>query len=118
MDRGKGCYLETPVSNFINQPVLGDNPVNPENIKGRGINNIEIYNTPDADIMLTASNNQRIGYQNGKTIKELNDGIPIIIKNGSNSDPIGYYIPDGSYSAVLKKCQGLFPDSTYLNVQK
>jgi len=99
---GKGCYLEIPVSNFINQPVLGDNPVNPENIKGRGINNIEIYNTPDADIMLTASNNQRIGYQNGKTIKELNNGIPIIIKNGSNSDPIGYYIPDGSYSAVLK----------------
>lgn len=98
----KGCYLEIPVSNFINQPVLGDNPVNPENIKGRGINNIEIYNTSDADIILTASNNQRIGYENGKTIKEINDGIPIIIKNGSNSDPIGYYIPDGSYSAVLK----------------
>lgn len=98
----KGCYLEIPVSNYINQPVLGDKPVNTENIKSREINNIEIYNTPDADIMLTSSNNQRIGYENGNIIKEINDGIPIIIKNGSNSDPIGYYIPDDSYSAVLK----------------
>lgn len=93
-------YLEIPVSNYLNTPIMGRPYAgSPDNIKG--INNIEFYNTPKANIMYTASNGHKIGLVNGTVTDEIDDGIAIFDKNGMPSDPIGYYIPDDTYLIAL-----------------
>ena len=70
-------------------------------LKPNGIANIEFYNTEKANIMFTNSSGQKTGVTNGVVTNELQDGIAIFNKNGKPSDPIGYYVPDDNYSAVL-----------------
>ncbi|HRE41667.1 MAG TPA: SBBP repeat-containing protein [Ignavibacteria bacterium] len=98
----KKFYLEIPVSNYINRPILSDRPIDNNNIK-RGIENIEIFNTSDADIILKNSSNEEIGFVNGQLIENIENGIPIIAKTGGNSNPLGYYIPDDDYSIEISK---------------
>ena len=93
-------YLEIPISNYLNTPTLGKTNDNQSRYVS-GFNNFEFYNTDKANIIYTASNGNRIGIVNGNLIDEISNGIPIHIKNGVPSAPIGYYIPDDTYSVVI-----------------
>ena len=94
-------YLELPVSNYFNTPILSK--MNMGTIqKNTSTSNIEFYNTPDANVIYTASNGSRIGVTDSSVINEIGNGIPIFNKSGYPSNPIGFYIPDDSYSMVLK----------------
>uniref|UniRef100_A0A832LJY3 T9SS type A sorting domain-containing protein n=1 Tax=Ignavibacterium album TaxID=591197 RepID=A0A832LJY3_9BACT len=95
-------YLEIPVSNYLSNPILGKTNISQKKYIS-GFNNIEFYNTDKANIVYTASNGNKIGIIDGNLIEEIQNGIAIYIKNGSPSDPIGYYIPDDSYSVVMNK---------------
>ncbi len=92
------CYLGIPVSSHLTTPVMGRPP---SGYSPRGLNNIEFYNNANADVVYTASNGNRIGFVNGTVVDELQDGIAIFNRTGRPSKPIGYYIPDGTYSAAL-----------------
>ncbi|MDZ7625229.1 MAG: T9SS type A sorting domain-containing protein [Ignavibacteriaceae bacterium] len=93
-------YLEIPVSNYFNTPIMGKHfPISPDNIKGTG--NIEFYNTEKANVIYTSSTGNKIGVVNGVVTDEIDNGIAIFNKTGKPSDPIGYYIPDDTYSATL-----------------
>ncbi|MBE2255109.1 MAG: T9SS type A sorting domain-containing protein [Ignavibacteria bacterium] len=95
-----GFYLELSVSNYINRPEFTDKKIDLGNIK-RGVQNIEIYNTDEADITLKNSSNQLISIVNGNLTEEISNGTAIIKKTGGNSNPIGYYIPDDDYSIEI-----------------
>ena len=93
-------YLEIPVSNYFNIPIF--NKINTGTIpKSTGTSHIELYNSPNADVIYTSSNGSRIGVTDSIVINEIGNGIPIFNKSGYPSNPIGFYIPDDSYSMVL-----------------
>jgi hypothetical protein len=93
-------YLEIPVSNYFNTPIF--NKISAGTIqKSTSTGNIEFYNTPDANVIYTASNGSRIGVTDSSVINEIGNGIPIFNKSGNPSNPIGFYIPDDSYSMGL-----------------
>ncbi len=92
-------FLDIPVSNHLNTPVMWRPSTSPAIATGSG--NIGFYNTPKANAVYTASNGTRIGYVNGGLIEEIPGGTPIIALNGKPSDPLGYYVPDDAYTAVL-----------------
>jgi probable HAF family extracellular repeat protein len=93
-------YLEIPVSNYLNTPILGKHfPNTSDNIKGTG--NIEFYNTERANVIYTSSTGSKIGVINGFVTDEIESGIAIFNKTGNPSDPIGYYLPDDIYSATV-----------------
>ena len=109
-------YLEIPVSNYLNAPILGR--TNDGQLKyASGFNNIEFYNSEKANIIYTSSNGNRIGVINGNLIDEISNGSPIYFKNGKPSDPIGYYIPDDNYSIVMSAVTDTLRDA-YLSVFK
>ena len=86
-------YLEIPVSNYLNTPVMGKQvSKSPDNIKGTS--NIEFYNNEKANVIYTSSTDEKIGVVNGVVIDEIESGIAIFSKNGKPSDPFGYYIPE------------------------
>jgi probable HAF family extracellular repeat protein len=109
-------YLEIPVSNYLNTPIMG-RPYSGshDNIKGTG--NIEFYNTSKANVLYTGSNGHRIGLVNGIVTDEIENGIAIFDKNGRPSDPVGYYIPDDNYFIVLSNMTDTTGKS-YLSVFK
>ena len=108
----KGFYLEIPTSNYLNTPVMGK-----QLLKPNGIANIEFYNNEKANVIYTSSTGDKIGVVNGVIIDEIEDGIAIINKTGKPSDPIGYYIPDDDYTAVLSNVTDT-SRSAYLSVFK
>ena len=91
-------YLEIPVSNYFNIPVMGKQVWD---AKINGIDNIEFYNNEKANVTYTSSTGNKIGVISGVVTNDINDGIPIFNKNGSVSNPIGYYIPEDSYSVEM-----------------
>jgi hypothetical protein len=98
-------FLEIPVINYFNTPILSK--IMPGTIqKTNSISNIEFYNSPNANVVYTSSTGKRIGLTDSTVINEIGNGIPIFSKTGYPSNPIGYYIPDDSYSMVLNKVHG------------
>lgn len=89
-------YLEIPVSNYLNTPLM-EKP----NKSLEGFSNIEFFNAPKANIIYTSSKGTKIGCINGVLTNEIVDGIPTYLKNGIPSNPIGYYLPDDSYNIIL-----------------
>jgi len=93
-------YLEIPVSNYLNTPFLSK--MNSDIVKkSQGIDYIELCNTGKANVIYTSSNGNRIGLIDSTILNEIVGGMPIISKTGYPSDPIGYYVPDDSYSMVM-----------------
>jgi hypothetical protein len=98
-------YLELPVSNYFNTPIFRKTA--PGFIpKTTAATNIEFYNSPDANVLYTSSGGKRIGVKDSVIVNEIGNGIPIFNKTGYPSNPIGFYIPDDSYSMVLTNAHG------------
>ena len=93
-------YLELPVSNYLNTPLFGKMKTGKiQNIVST--DNIEFYNSPNANVMYTSSTGKRIGLIDSTVTNEIVNGIPIFKQTGYSSNPIGFYIPDDIYSLVL-----------------
>ena len=108
-------YLGIPVSNHLTTPAIGKPPVG---YSPRGLNNnIQCFNNSNADVVYTATNGNRIGFLNGSVIDEFQDGIAIFNRNGRPSKPVGYYVPDGTYSVNLTRVKDS-SDGAYVTVFK
>jgi hypothetical protein len=93
-------FLELPVSNYLTTPTLSK--VQTATIaKTDSTGNIEFYNSPNANVLYTSSTGKRIGLTDSTVTNEIPNGIPIFKETGYRSNPIGFYIPDDSYSMVL-----------------
>ncbi len=106
-------FLDIPVSDHLGVPGIGG----PSLALAAGTKGMRFYNTPKADIVYTSSNGNRIGYVGGSIIDEIVEGNPIIRLSGMPSDPLGFHVPNDSYTAVLSRIiDG--GERTYLSVFK
>ncbi|HTK82817.1 MAG TPA: T9SS type A sorting domain-containing protein, partial [Bacteroidota bacterium] len=93
-------YLEIPIINYFYLPAMGKaSPDITDEIKATA--NIEFYNTSKANAVYSASDGKKISFVNGTLTNEISSAVAIFNKDGSVSDPIGYYVPDDAYSLTL-----------------
>jgi hypothetical protein len=97
------CYLHYESYFFLNTPTLNIIPLNTvldkENSNGSG--RITVYNTHEAEIIITSETGEDIGYQNDIAFNNMTDAVPIIPLTGYAHPPIGYDLPDHTYSLHL-----------------
>ena len=103
-----GIYLNDPASQYLSSPLLWDpNPAQKNSIaksaggKTDAANYLSIYNTTFSDIAITNSVGQKIGFQDSVSYNTLGDGMPIIPENSIYQPPIGYFIPNDTYSIKM-----------------
>jgi probable HAF family extracellular repeat protein len=93
-------YLEIPIINYYFLPAMGKaSPRITDEIKASA--NIEFYNTSKANVVYSGSGGKKISLVNGEFTSEISSAVAIFNKDGSVSDPIGYYVPDDAYSITL-----------------
>jgi len=106
-----GLYLEPPVSNYLQRPVLqgGDYPI----LSLRGDPLMEFYTSYNSEYLMTTVSGDSVGFLGDSVVFNLEDGIPIIPKTGMPHPPIGYHIPSDEYFIYMNE----FTDSSsYLTV--
>lgn len=103
-----GLYLLDPVPDYFNTPTLylSDSYFNQPVKLSSNTDFIEVYNTQGSNILLHDPSGKQIGFDNGKIINELNEGVPIIPLVGTSPPPIGYFIPDNNYMIEMKNFPG------------
>jgi Secretion system C-terminal sorting domain len=99
----QGLFLEAPVITFLNRPII---PTGSSLIKSipaaaqtqTTTSYLRVLNTTTANITLTDTTGNTIGFHDTMGFCTLIDGFPIIPATAKFQPPIGYYIPSGSYS--------------------
>jgi hypothetical protein len=117
------CYIGPESGEFLSQPSLYRPGIqtqsNEDFIQGNSF--ITIYNTSNADINLTNSTGNQIGYQDSAVTNIFPGAAPIIPLTGSLHPPIGYSVPNDNYSLHLSNYSDslsyafFFLDSTIYN---
>jgi hypothetical protein len=108
------------VSTYLQHPSLGPVIAGTPASPSIGLDYFQIYNTSEADILLTDSNGNSIGFQDSMVTNTLPDGIPIIPITSRYEPPIGYYVPEDRYTIQLSSFTdsvsrfSAFSDSWYL----
>lgn len=103
-----GCVLERISESFLYTPNL--KPSEDELSLGNSIDTsrITVYNTIEAEIMITSSTGEQIGYQDSIAFNNMTDALPMIPLTGYFHPPIGYDLPQDSYTLEINN----FTDST------
>lgn len=95
----KTFYLRDPAPDYLSKPSLPEkrfsSPFLIDNTR------IEILYTRDASITIADDNGNTSGYVNGVLLNEIPNSFPDIIENGSSGAPIGYLLPNGTYSVKM-----------------
>ena len=120
----KGCRLMDEVSTYLQHPSLSPMLEKTPASTLIGQSYLQIYNTSEADILLTDLNGNSIGIQDSMVINTLPDGIPIIPITSRYQPPIGYYVPEDRYTIQLSSFTdsisrfSSFSDSTVFSFQR
>ncbi len=120
----QGCYLMDPVSTYLQHPTLSPFEPNSFMLSGSTQDYFQIYNTIEANIILTDSSGNSIGIQDSIIINTLPDGIPIIPITSLYQPPIGYYVLNGRYTAQITSFTdsishlSIYSDSLIINFQR
>ena len=64
-------------------------------------NEIEINTTTDAAILIEDNSNNVTGYQNNQVISDIPGSRPLMVKNGSEGPPYGYYLQKDNYEIEM-----------------
>lgn len=96
-----GCFLEREVSDFLDLPTYNrfQKKSSPRNMDGTS--GLTIFNTPDAEVVITSASGEQIGYQDSIAFNNISDAVHIIPFTGSFHPPIGYDLPPDNYSIIL-----------------
>jgi hypothetical protein len=117
-------FLELPSSSFTSTPVLPksmaprERRTSGEDREGDTISEYIDFYVALADTVLLQSSGGIIGQIGDSLFSTLTDGIPIIPTTGTETPPIGYYLPNDSWSCRFSGLQDtafhliLFTDST------
>ena len=114
---GTKLLLEPPSSSYLQSPSLSRG--NEGLIAASGSDLLEVYNSRSATIHISNSLGESIGFNVGDTtlVDDLPGGVHNIPVTGTLYPPIGYYLPEDTYSIVLEDFQdtestfALFTDS-------
>ncbi len=103
------CLLNLDNSDFLSIQTLDrQNSLSSPTSDYSGFSRLEINNTPNAEIIITSGTGEQIGYQDSVWFNNINDAIPLIPLTGGFHPPIGYDVPEDSYSLELNN----FVDTT------
>jgi hypothetical protein len=120
----EGIFLMDPIYTYISYPFLPVilQPLTEEPIvEGLGQENfIEIFASNHCDIVINNSNGELIGYLNTDSIliDSMANALPIIPITGYTHPPIGYFLPENTYTVHISNnvdttfYSSLFDDST------
>ena len=96
-----GFYLMDPVVTYLQHPTLLGAPLKQRDIPvAAGSQYVEVYNTPDAEIVLTDQDGNTIGFD-GTAVFNNTNGIPMIPITSVFDPPIGYYVPNQAYAVAM-----------------
>ena len=95
---GTGCFLRLESSEFLLQQTIPNSPSQNALLKSaQGSSNMTIYNTTNADIIISSSSGNQIGFKDSVSFGNIPGGVPIIPMNGGYHPPIGYNLPNDTY---------------------
>ncbi|MBD3290773.1 T9SS type A sorting domain-containing protein [candidate division KSB1 bacterium] len=100
----KECYLLPLSGAFLATPTMqkrGHAELAAVNSLAKEADRMTVYNTSDAEIVITATTGEQIGYRDSVAFNEFEDANPIIPMVGGFYPPIGYDIPKGDYSLEI-----------------
>jgi hypothetical protein len=96
-----GCFLEREVSDFLELPTFNRFQTKSSPHYTDGISRLTIFNTPDAEVVITSASGEQIGYQDSIAFNNISDAFPIIPLTGSFHPPIGYDLPPDNYNIII-----------------
>ncbi len=116
-----GLFLEDPVSTYLRHPRLpGTNgtvtaaqsrmssQLSGEHPAGTATaGELYVFTSPRASTAITNANGESIGFADSIIIDAMPGAMPIVPVTGSYAPPVGYVVPNGTYTARL----GSFGDS-------
>lgn len=92
-----GMYLDSPANTYLLNPVLPNQSGTKSGMIGEQPF-LQVMNTNSAAINISNLLGNSIGFADSTVVDNMLDGFPIIPKTGTSEAPIGYVVPDGSYS--------------------
>lgn len=96
-----GCFLRQESVAFLSQPIFGSLGAILPNENSIGLSRLAVYNTHEAEIMITSSTGEQIGYQDSVAFNNMTDAVPDIPLTGYFHPPIGYDLPLNNYTINL-----------------
>jgi hypothetical protein len=102
------CVLTRKSESYLYPPNL--KPVGGKNVRENlnGPSRLAVYNTINAEITITSSTGEQIGFQDSIAFDYMTDAVPIIPETGYFHPPIGYDLPLDSYTLEMNN----FTDSS------
>jgi hypothetical protein len=96
----KWFQLEVEASNYFTNAGLPKQlyPLSPFILSAE---ELEINNTPDADIEIIDSSLSTTGYSGGIVYDSIPGSVPLIASTGGKIPPYGYHLPIGDYSVLM-----------------
>ena len=96
----KNIYLEIPDSNYLDPATL-EKIAHFQSPFILNQNELEINTTADAAILIKDYSNNITGYQNNLVLSNIPGSRPLIVKNGSEVPPYGYYLQKDNYEIEM-----------------
>ena len=93
----KYLFLDIPASEFLSNPTLAK-PASPQDVFAVPAGRLEITTTVTASTLITDAEGNQIG---SDIAGDIPDAYPLTIRNGSETPPYGYQLPDGAYTIEL-----------------
>jgi hypothetical protein len=100
----EGVYLDAPANTYLNRPVFFfDSSVATPSAPALGKRQasgsyIQLLTSTTGSVVITNPARGSIGCHDSTVFNTFSDGIPIVPATSTFQPPIGYYIPDDSYS--------------------
>ena len=107
----EGIYLDAPANTYLNRPVFFLDstmaaPSGPMLGKRQTPGSyIQLMNSTTGSVVITNPAGGSIGCHDSTVFNTFADGIPIVPATSTFQPPIGYYIPDDSYSIRMSAFQ-------------
>jgi hypothetical protein len=107
----EGIYLDAPANTYLNRPVFFfDSTIPAPSAPALGKRQtpgsyIQLLNSTTGSVVITNSAGGTIGCHDSTVFNTFSDGIPIVPATSTFQPPIGYYIPDESYSIRMSAFQ-------------
>ncbi len=102
------CFLTRISESYLYPPNLKPSRGNNIRDNSNGPSRLVVYNTINAEITITSSTGEQIGYQDSIAFDNMTDAVPIIPETGYFQPPIGYDLPENSYTLEINN----FTDSS------
>jgi hypothetical protein len=107
----EGIYLDAPANTYLNRPVFFlDTTTASLNAPVLGKRRspgsyIQLMNSTTGSLVISNQVGETIGCHDSTIFNTFSDGIPIVPATSTFQPPIGYYIPDDSYSIRMSAFQ-------------